>query len=138
VAVKWWGEPYGLGDGTMALVGLAAFLGHLFPIFFRFVGGKGVATALGVLVGVSGWLGLAVGLTWLIIAYFFRYSSLASLVAALFAPAYYAFGNEVAWAMDKSLLLSIAVMSLLLIWRHAENISRLVQGKESKLGQKKS
>jgi glycerol-3-phosphate acyltransferase PlsY len=138
VAVKWWGEPYGLGDGTMALVGLAAFLGHLFPIFFRFVGGKGVATALGVLVGVSGWLGLAVGLTWLIIAYFFRYSSLASLVAALFAPAYYAFGNEVAWAMDKSLLLSIAVMSLLLIWRHAENISRLVQGKESKLGQKKA
>ncbi|MFM6990499.1 MAG: glycerol-3-phosphate 1-O-acyltransferase PlsY [Rhodoferax sp.] len=138
VAVKWWGEPYGLGEGTMALAGLAAFLGHLFPVFFRFVGGKGVATALGVLVGVSGWLGLAVGLTWLIIAYFFRYSSLASLVAALFAPAYYAFGNEVAWAMDKSLLLSIAVMSLLLIWRHAENISRLVQGKESKLGQKKS
>lgn len=138
VAVKWWGEPYGLGEGTMALVGLAAFLGHLFPVFFRFVGGKGVATALGVLVGVSGWLGLAVGLTWLIIAYFFRYSSLASLVAALFAPAYYAFGNEVAWAMDKSLLLSIAVMSLLLIWRHAENISRLVQGKESKLGQKKA
>lgn len=97
-----------------------------------------MATALGVLVGVSGWLGLAVGLTWLIIAYFFRYSSLASLVAALFAPAYYAFGNQVAWAMDKAVLMSIAVMSLLLIWRHAENISRLVQGKESKLGQKKS
>ncbi len=137
-AVQWWGAPYGLGEGTMALVGLAAFLGHLFPVFFKFVGGKGVATALGVLVGVSGWLGLAVGLTWLIIAYFFRYSSLASLVAALFAPAYYAFGNQVAWAMDKAVLMSIAVMSLLLIWRHAENISRLVQGKESKLGQKKS
>ncbi len=138
VAVKWWGEPYGLGEGTMALAGLAAFLGHLFPVFFRFVGGKGVATALGVLVGVSGWLGLATALTWLIMAYFFRYSSLASLVAAVFAPVYYVFGNGVAWAMDKSLLLSIAVMSLLLIWRHAENISRLVQGKESKLGQKKS
>lgn len=138
VAVAWWGEPYGLGGGTVALVGLAAFLGHLYPVFFKFVGGKGVATALGVLVGVSGWLGLAVGLTWLIIAYFFRYSSLASLVAALFAPAYYVFGNQVAWAMDKSVLLSVAVMSLLLIWRHAENISRLVQGKESKLGQKKS
>ena len=137
-AVQWWGAPYGLGEGTMALVGLAAFLGHLFPVFFKFVGGKGVATALGVLVGVSGWLGLAVGLTWLIISYFFRYSSLASLVAALFAPAYYAFGNQVAWAMDKAVLMSIAVMSLLLIWRHAENISRLVQGKESKLGQKKS
>ncbi len=138
VAVQWWGAPYGLGEGTVALVGLAAFLGHLYPVFFKFVGGKGVATALGVLVGVSGWLGLAVGLTWLIIAYFFRYSSLASLVAALFAPAYYAFGNQVAWAMDKAVLMSIAVMSLLLIWRHAENISRLVQGKESKLGQKKS
>ncbi len=138
VAVQWWGTPYGLGEGTVALVGLAAFLGHLYPVFFKFVGGKGVATALGVLVGVSGWLGLAVGLTWLIIAYFFRYSSLASLVAALFAPAYYAFGNQVAWAMDKAVLMSIAVMSLLLIWRHAENISRLVQGKESKLGQKKS
>lgn len=138
VAVKWWGEPYGLGEGTMALVGLAAFLGHLFPIFFRFVGGKGVATALGVIVGVSGWLGLATGLTWLLIAYFFRYSSLASLVAAVFAPVYYVFGNGVAWAMDKSVLLSTGVMSLLLIWRHAENISRLVQGKESKLGQKKS
>lgn len=138
VAVKWWGEPYGLGEGTMALVGLAAFLGHLFPIFFRFVGGKGVATALGVIVGISGWLGLATGLTWLLIAYFFRYSSLASLVAAVFAPVYYVFGNGVAWAMDKSVLLAMAVMSLLLIWRHAENISRLVQGKESRLGQKKS
>ena len=138
VAVKGWGEPYGLGEGTMALAGLAAFLGHLFPVFFRFVGGKGVATALGVLVATSGWLGLAVGLTWLIMAYFFRYSSLASLVAAVFAPVYYVFGNGVAWAMDKSLLLSTGIMSLLLIWRHAENISRLVQGKESKLGQKKS
>ncbi|WP_294766251.1 glycerol-3-phosphate 1-O-acyltransferase PlsY [uncultured Rhodoferax sp.] len=138
VAVKWWGEPYGLGEGTMALVGLAAFLGHLFPIFFRFVGGKGVATALGVIVGVSGWLGLATGLTWLIIAFFFRYSSLASLVAALFAPAYYAFGDGVAWSMEKSVLLAVAVMSLLLIWRHAENISRLVAGTESKLGKKKA
>ena len=133
-----WGQPYGLGEGTMAIAGFAAFLGHLYPVFFRFVGGKGVATALGVLVGTSGWLGLAVGLTWLVLAYVFRYSSLASLVSALLAPAYYALGDGVAWAMDKSLLLSTALMSLLLIWRHAENISRLVQGKESKLGQKKA
>jgi glycerol-3-phosphate acyltransferase PlsY len=136
-AIQWWGQPYGLGEGTMALAGLAAFLGHLYPVFFKFVGGKGVATALGVLVATSGWLGLATGLTWIIVAYFFRYSSLASLLAAVFAPVYYIFGNGVAWAMDKNLLMSTALMSVLLIWRHAENITRLVQGKESKLGQKK-
>jgi acyl phosphate:glycerol-3-phosphate acyltransferase len=138
VAVKWWGQPYGLEEGTMALVGLAAFLGHLFPVFFRFVGGKGVATALGVLMATSGWLGLATVLTWLIIAYFFRYSSLASLVAAVFAPVYYIFGDGVAWVMDKNLLLSTVLMSALLIWRHLENISRLVKGTESKLGKKKA
>ena len=137
VLVKWFGEPYGLGDGTVAFVGLAAFLGHLFPVFFRFVGGKGVATALGVLVGISGVLGLAVGASWLIIAFFFRYSSLASLVAAVFAPVYYVFGDGVAWPMDRSILLSIVVMSGLLVWRHAENISRLVKGTESRLGSKK-
>jgi glycerol-3-phosphate acyltransferase PlsY len=135
--VKWFGEPYGLGDGTVAMVGLAAFLGHLFPLFFRFVGGKGVATALGVLLATSWILGLATGITWLVIAYFFRYSSLASLVAAVFAPVYYIFGDGVVWAMDKSIVLSTAVMSLLLIWRHAENIGRLAKGTESRLGKKK-
>jgi acyl phosphate:glycerol-3-phosphate acyltransferase len=137
MAVKWWGQPYGLEEGTMALVGMAAFLGHLFPVFFRFVGGKGVATALGVLMATSGWLGLATMLTWVIIAYFFRYSSLASLVAAVFAPVYYIFGDGAAWLMDKNLLLSTVLMSALLIWRHVENISRLVKGTESKLGKKK-
>jgi glycerol-3-phosphate acyltransferase PlsY len=136
-AIQWWGQPYGLGEGTMALAGFAAFIGHLYPVFFRFVGGKGVATALGVLVATSGWLALATGLTWLIVAYAFRYSSLASLVAALFAPAYYAFGDGVAWITDRNLLLSTAVMSMFLIWRHSENISRLVKGTESKLGKKK-
>ncbi len=135
--VKWFGEPYGLSDGTVAMVGLTAFLGHLFPVFFRFVGGKGVATALGVLLATSWILGLATGITWLVIAYFFRYSSLASLVAAVFAPVYYIFGDGVVWAMDKSIVLSTAVMSLLLIWRHAENIGRLAKGTESRLGKKK-
>ena len=135
--VRWFGKPYGLEEGTLALVGLAAFLGHLYPVFFRFAGGKGVATALGVIVGVSPWLGLAVGASWLIVAFFFRYSSLASLVAAVFAPVYYVFGDGVAWYADNRVLLSMALMSGLLIWRHAQNITRLFKGTESKLGKKK-
>jgi acyl phosphate:glycerol-3-phosphate acyltransferase len=134
--VRWFGKPYGLEEGTLAMVGLAAFLGHLYPVFFRFVGGKGVATALGVLVGINPILGLAVAASWLIMAYFFRYSSLASLSAAVFAPAYYIFGDRVAWFLDKSVLLAISCMSVLLIYRHAENIGRLAKGTESKLGSK--
>ena len=136
--VKWFGQPYGLGEGTMALVGLAAFIGHLYPVFFKFVGGKGVATALGVLMGVSWILGLATMATWLIMAYFFRFSSLASLTAAVFAPVYYIFGDGTAWYMNKGVLLSLAVMSLLLIYRHAENLGRLAKGTESRLGKKAS
>ncbi len=136
--VKWFGATYGLGDGTMAMVGLAAFVGHLFPVFFRFAGGKGVATALGVLLATSWMLGLAVALTWLAVAYAFRYSSLASLVAAILAPLYYIFGDGVVWAMNKSVVLSTSVMALFLVWRHAENISRLVKGTESRLGRKKT
>jgi len=138
VLVKWYGKPYGLEDGTLALVGLAAFLGHLYPVFFRFVGGKGVATALGVLVGLSGWLGLAVMATWLLVAFFSRYSSLASLLAAICAPVYYLLGDGTAWYMDARVLVSVVVMSALLIYRHAENISRLVKGTESRLGKKKT
>ncbi len=137
VVVQWFGAPYGLGEGTVAMVGLAAFLGHLFPVFFRFVGGKGVATALGVLLAMSWILGLATAATWLLVAYFFRYSSLASLAAAVFAPVYYLFGGGTAWIMDKSIVLSIAAMSGLLVWRHAENITRLIKGTESRLGAKK-
>lgn len=137
VLVRWFGAPYGLEEGTMALVGLAAFLGHLWPVFFRFEGGKGVATALGVLLCISGWLGLATLLTWVIIAFFFRYSSLASLVAAVFAPFFYVLGGGVAWYTDARVGMAIAVMSGLLAWRHKENIQRLLQGKESRLGSKK-
>lgn len=137
VAVAGWGEPYGLGDGTVALVGLAAFLGHLFPVFFRFQGGKGVATAAGVIIGFQPWLGLAALLTWVVVAYFFRYSSLASIVTAVFAPAFYLFGDRVAWNAPGVMVLSLAVMGMLLVWRHADNINRLLAGKESKLGAKK-
>ena len=129
-----YGRDWGLGDGTLAMVGLAAFAGHLFPLYFGFQGGKGVATALGVLFGVHWALGLGACASWLIVAYFFRYSSLASMVAALFAPVYYAFGDGLAWYSEKSVLLGISVISLLLVWRHAPNISRLVRGTESRIG----
>jgi glycerol-3-phosphate acyltransferase PlsY len=134
VLVRWFGKPYGMEDGTIALVGLAAFLGHLWPVFFRFEGGKGVATALGVLLGISGWLGLATALTWVIVAFFFRYSSLASLVAAVFAPVYYLLVSGVVWYAEASIAVAIGVMSMLLAWRHKENIGRLIEGKESRLG----
>ncbi|WP_257620208.1 glycerol-3-phosphate 1-O-acyltransferase PlsY [Janthinobacterium sp. NKUCC08_JDC] len=122
----------GVGDMAVALVAIAVFLGHLWPVFFRFVGGKGVATALGVLLGINPWLGLATLATWLIIAYAFRYSSLAALVAALFAPFYYGllFGVD-------PILLSVIVMSVLLAYRHSQNIANLLSGKESKIGGKK-
>ncbi len=136
-AVTQWGGVWGLGDSTLAMVGLAAFLGHLFPVFFRFQGGKGVATAAGVLMGYEPWLGLAVLLSWLMVAYFLRYSSLAAIVAAVFAPVYYLFGDGLAWEVSGPVALSMAVMGVLLLWRHAENIQRLLAGKESKIGSKK-
>ena len=118
--------------------GIGAFFGHVFPVWLGFKGGKGVATALGVLLGYSWVLGLAVAASWLIVAVFFRYSSLASLVAAVFAPVYYLFGDGVAWYMNKGVLLATGVMSLLLLYRHAENIGRLAKGTESRLGKKTS
>ena len=137
VLVKAYGPRYGLGDGTVAMVGLAAFLGHLYPVFFRFQGGKGVATFIGVVFGIHWVLGIATGLTWIIIASFFRYSSLASLVAAMFAPVYYLLGNRFQWYAEKPVAFALFVMAGLLAWRHRENIRRLVEGKESRLGAKK-
>lgn len=136
-AVVHWGPAWGLGGGDLAWVGLAAFLGHLFPVFFRFQGGKGVATAAGVLVGFEPWLGLAVLLSWGLVAYFFRYSSLAAIVAAVFAPFYYLFADGVAWDASAPVALAMAAMGALLLWRHAENIQRLLSGQETKIGQKK-
>ncbi len=133
-----YGAPYGLGEGTLAAVGLAAFIGHLYPVFFRFQGGKGVATALGVLLGFSPWLALATALTFAIMVFFFRYVSLASIVAAVFAPAYYLLGDGVAWQASRASLLVVAVMGVLLVWRHSLNIDRLLAGKEAKLGAKKT
>ena len=134
VLVKWFGKDYGLEDGTVAAVAFAAFLGHLYPVFFRFQGGKGVATAAGALLGIEWLLGLATLATWLIIAYFTRYSSLASIASAAFVPLFYLLGNRGPWYIERSILLAIFMIGLLLVIRHRENINKLVSGKESKLG----
>ena len=134
--VAWQGATFGLEEGAMAAVGLAAFLGHLYPVFFRFQGGKGVATAAGVLLGVHWMLGLAVLLTWLLVAYLSRYSSLSALISALMAPVFYLLGDRGLWYTDRSVLLALVVMSALLIWRHRQNIGNLIRGQESKIGSK--
>jgi glycerol-3-phosphate acyltransferase PlsY len=127
--VRHWGPVYGIDvhSGLLEWVGLAAFVGHIFPLFHRFAGGKGVATALGVLFGVSGMLGLASLLTWGVVAYLFRYSSLAAIVAALGAPFYYVW--IVGYATPAAV---IACMSVLLIVRHKQNIKNLLAGTESR------
>jgi glycerol-3-phosphate acyltransferase PlsY len=116
-----------------AAAGLAVFLGHLFPVFHRFHGGKGVATAAGVLLGLDWRIGVGTVATWLIIAVFLRYSSLAALIAAAFAPLatvfLLGFGVEA---------LAVLAMSALLIWRHRHNIARLLSGSEPRLGAKKA
>jgi len=133
-----YGPEHGAVAGLAALAGLAAFLGHLYPVFFGFAGGKGVATAVGVVVGVNGSLALAVVLSFAIVLFFSRYVSLASMVAAVFAPAFYLFGDGVAWQASAPEVLSLAAMAILLIWRHRENIHRLLAGTESQLGKKKT
>ena len=125
-------------DAVIAACALAAFAGHVWPVFFRFKGGKGVATAAGVLFGVDPWLGLATMATWLIVAFFSRYSSLAAVAAAVFAPAYYLLGAKVVWSGAPVIALSIGVMSAVLLYRHKDNIARLIAGKESRIGAKGS
>ncbi len=135
--VKWYGPAFGLDDEAVAVVAMAAFVGHLWPVFFRFQGGKGVATAAGILFAVEPVLGAMVMGTWLLVAFVTRYSSLAALMASVLSPGYYLFGNEVLWQTSAAELLSVMVMSLLLLWRHKENIGRLLRGEESKIGAKK-
>lgn len=127
------GPSYGLTEVGIALVAIAVFIGHLWPIFFRFIGGKGVATALGVLLALNLWLGVATLITWLVIAYAFRYSSLAALVASVFAPFYCALMLGTA----SPIVLAVTAMSVLLIMRHRKNIANLIAGKESRIGSKK-
>ena len=126
---QYFGPRYGVGEGGIALVAIAVFLGHLFPVFFKFIGGKGVATAVGILFAVDIWLGLATLATWVMVVALFRYSSLAAMVAAVLAPFYHA----MFWQISE-VTLAVAMMSLLLVWRHRENIGKLIAGKESRLG----
>ena len=121
-----------LPPGLVALVGLAAFLGHLYPVFFGFRGGKGVATALGALLGMEPLLGAAVLATWIVVAGVSRYSSLAALVASVLAPVYAWVGSG-----HPGVVGAVSAMALLLVWRHRANIRRLLAGEEGRIGRTK-
>ena len=123
-------KAIGIDTVGLALVALAAFFGHLYPVFFGFKGGKGVATAIGGLVALAWPLGLALIATWLVAAVIFRYSSLAALISAVIAPVY-------AWYFTNwDYTLMVGVMSIFLVYRHHQNIQNLLAGKEKKIGEK--
>ena len=122
-------DRFGFTDTTLAAVGLAAFIGHLFPVFHGFKGGKGVATAAGMLLALAPWLGLATLATWVAVAVFLRYSSLAAIVAAVFAPLF-----DLLMARADAVFVMIAIMAALLLWRHQGNIAKLMAGTESRIG----
>ena len=122
----------GLAPDTVAIVGLAAFVGHLYPVFFGFRGGKGVATAVGVILALSWITGLALIATWLLISFLLRISSLAAIGSAILAPAYI-------WYLtaQPAYVIAVGIMSLILIWRHRSNIRNLLSGQEPRIGKKK-
>jgi glycerol-3-phosphate acyltransferase PlsY len=122
---------FGLDEGIVLLCALAVFIGHLFPVFFGFQGGKGVATALGVLVGLDPWLGLACLATWLAMTLLFRISSLSALTAAVLAPVYS--GLLLGW---NNTTLAVLVISLLLVYRHRSNLIKLISGQEARIGKR--
>jgi glycerol-3-phosphate acyltransferase PlsY len=124
-------KALGTSDAVLAVIGLAAFIGHLFPVFFGFKGGKGAATAGGVFYGYSWLVGLLVMLTWIAVAFITRISSLSALVASALAPVYI-------WFLlgSPELVVGAIVMTAVLFWRHKENIGRILRGEESKIGQK--
>jgi acyl phosphate:glycerol-3-phosphate acyltransferase len=124
---------FGVGGTAVAACAVAVFLGHVFPVFLGFKGGKGVATAGGALLAIDPWLGLAALATWLVVAIVFRYASLASIVAALGAPAYAYFMSA-----PVSTVLALVLIGALIIWRHKGNILSLAAGKERKIGEKET
>jgi glycerol-3-phosphate acyltransferase PlsY len=135
----WEAGQLSVSPALMAAIALAVFLGHLYPVFLKFKGGKGVATALGIMVALQPWLAIASMATWIIIAVFFRYSSLAAIVCAIFAPVFYILGGAIGvWPLPTELAAALCMIGFLLLYRHRANISRLVAGTESRLGKKKS
>lgn len=135
-AAIWAVKSFDLPGVAVALCAIAVFMGHVFPVFLKFKGGKGVATALGVLLGLNLWLALATVATWLIVAYATKYSSLAAIAAAVFAPIYFILGSNVAWPANGSYAMALIVITIILLFRHQANIGRLMRGKESKIGSK--
>ena len=131
VLAQYFMQSWNLAGEVVAVVALAVFLGHVFPIFLRFQGGKGVATAVGVLLGLNLWVGLLAIITWVLVVMIWRISSLSALVAALLAPVY----AVIFLGFDVNAL-AILVMSLILIWRHKLNIVNLIAGKESRIGER--
>ena len=131
-------QAYGLPIAVTAACAVAAFLGHVYSCFLKFKGGKGVATAMGVLLALEPWLALAVAGSWLVIAYASRYSSLASVTAATLAPLYYVMGGNAIWRMHPSIAFAILVIGAVVLYRHKQNISRLIQGKEGRIGGNKA
>jgi len=121
---------FSLDTSSIALIGVAAFMGHLFPVFFDFKGGKGVATMLGICFGFSPWVGLATAATWLFIAKVIRISSLSALISMLLAPVYVWFLIE----NNNAIIIACSVMTLILFWRHRSNIINLITGKETRMG----
>ena len=127
---------YGVDATGVAGCAVAVFFGHLFPLFFGFRGGKGVSTAAGILLAIHPWLGLATFATWIITALFFRYSSLAAIVSAAFAPIYAFFMTLLGFELG-SMLAAVILLAALLVWRHKSNIFNLVAGKERRIGEKR-
>jgi len=133
VLAQYYAPLWGLGNEGIAVVALSVFLGHVFPIFLRFQGGKGVATAVGVLLGLNPWIGLMAIATWLLVAMIWRISSLSALVAAMLSPLY-----AVSILGFEESTFAVFLMSLVLIWRHQSNIVNLMAGKEGRIGEKNS
>lgn len=123
-------KVFGISGAALAWIGFAAFIGHLYPIFFQFRGGKGVATFFGVVLALSWLLGVVALLTWIIITFVSRYSSLAAVLTSILLPIY------AYWLVPHSYMPAIILMSILLIWRHQSNIKNLLAGKEGKIGEK--